>query len=133
MRVGIDLVRVADIAQSLSQFGERYVARVFTDGERSDCDRDPAHRLQRLAARFAAKEAALKVLRPRADQAIPWRSIEVQRAGGGWPELRLHGPAAAAAAEARLAELSLSMSHEGDWATAVVVGHRVGQQGRIER
>jgi holo-[acyl-carrier protein] synthase len=75
---------------------------------------------ERLAARFAAKEATLKVLRPH-EQGIPWNSIEVRRDPGGWVELALSGPAASLATDAGVTDLSLSISHEGQFATAVVV------------
>jgi holo-[acyl-carrier protein] synthase len=58
LRVGIDLVQIEDIRESIAAYGERYLERTYTDEERRDCGGDPSH----LAARFAAKEAALKAL-----------------------------------------------------------------------
>src|ERR1044071_392246 len=63
LRVGVDLVRVADVASSITRFGDRYVERIFTPDERAYCDADAGRSAQRYAARFAAKEATLKVLR----------------------------------------------------------------------
>ena len=111
MRVGIDLVQVSRIAESLARFGDAFVTRVFTDGEAAYARRDP----QRLAARFAAKEAAKKAL---ALDGVGWRDLEVVRLASGACEMRLHGAARASAAGCNLA---LSMSHEGDYATAIVI------------
>lgn len=126
LRVGIDLVRVSETRRSIDLFGDRFLRRVFTAGELRDCFTDvaPDVALARLAARFAAKEATVKVLRPAGppDEGwIDWRSIEVRRAPGGWSELHLHGDADALARRAGLDQLALSLSHDGDLATAVVV------------
>lgn len=124
VRVGIDLVRVSTVAQAVRDHGERYLRRIYTDGELHDCHAAVSDTLdgvatERLAARFAAKEAALKVLRPAGD-AIPWRDIELVRQPAGWVELRLAGRAAAAAVAQGLDDFAVSISHEHDYATAVV-------------
>ena len=77
--------------------------------------------VESLAARFAAKEAVMKVLRP-VDVQLDWRSIEVHRMTGGWCEIRLSGQAAAMAAEAGIDEFAVSLTHEASVAAAVVVG-----------
>lgn len=117
MRVGIDLVQVSRIAESIERFGDRFLQRVFTDGELAYARSAPALELARLAGRFAAKEAAIKAL-DLAERGVGWRQIEVERTASGAPALRLHGEAARAAGDA---ELALSLSHEGDYATAVVL------------
>ena len=113
VRVGIDLVQISRIAESLATFGERFLRRVFTDGEVAYARGAP----DRLAARFAAKEAAKKAL---ALDGVSWRELEVVRHDSGACDLVLHGGARAAAGAAALA---LSMSHEGDHATAVVIAY----------
>ena len=120
VRVGIDLVSVAAVRDSVRDHGDRYLARVYTEAELADCRGATGIMPERLAARFAAKEAALKVLRP-AGQPVPWNKIEVVRHPAGWVELKLSGPAATLASDARLTGFTLSMSHEEDYATAVVV------------
>ncbi|HEY2748333.1 MAG TPA: holo-ACP synthase, partial [Polyangia bacterium] len=117
--VGVDLVRVSRVAESLASFGERFLRRVFTDGEIAYATATPALAAERLAARFAAKEAAFKAL-ALADHGS-WRDIEVTRAPSGACALALHGAARAAADEAGVVELAVSLSHEGDYATAVVL------------
>jgi holo-[acyl-carrier protein] synthase len=120
IRVGTDLCSVDDVAESVATFGDRYLQRVYTDDELEYCGRDPARSAERLAARFAAKEATLKVLRP-IDARPEWRSIEVRRDPSGWCELSLTGSAAALAREAGITSLAVSLSHEGGLANAVVV------------
>jgi holo-[acyl-carrier protein] synthase len=121
LHVGIDIVSVEEVSQSLERFGERYVRRVFTDHEAEYC-RAGAGRAaaERFAARFAAKEATLKALRPETPSA-DWRSIEVLRHASGRCEVVLHGEAAALATRQGICALALSMSHHADSAAAVVV------------
>ncbi len=129
VRVGVDLVAVADIAESVERFGSRYLQRVFTPHEIDCCRRAdartraaaPGYSVESLAARFAAKEATVKVLRP-AGWRPDWRTIEVRRTRGGWCEIHLSGPAARLAADAGIDELEVSLTHESMVAVAVVVG-----------
>ncbi len=118
--VGIDLVMVSRVARSLDHFGDRFLKRIFTDGEIAYARAAPALTHERLAGRFAAKEATMKAL-GLAGRGVGWREIEVVTADSGAPELRLHGEARTLAAGA--GDLALSLSHEGDFATAVVVTH----------
>jgi holo-[acyl-carrier protein] synthase len=122
VRVGIDLTTVDEVAVSLARFGDRYAARVFTDREEAYCKAAGGRGMaSRFAARFAAKEAAVKVLRPETPW-TDWRSIEVRRHASGWCELVLHGEAASLAERQGLTSLALSMTHAEDYVVAVVVG-----------
>jgi phosphopantetheinyl transferase (holo-ACP synthase)/acyl carrier protein len=112
----MDLVRIADVHESLHRHADRWLARLYSDAELADCRRSGALDLRRLGARFAAKEATLKVLRPARDEAIPWRAIEVR---GG--RLELSGPAAARAAADGLHGFALSLAHARGHAAAVVL------------
>jgi len=120
VRVGIDLVSVELVRDSISVHGERYLKRVYTERELRDCGTADGVDPERLAARFAAKEATLKVLRPD-EEGISWSSIEVHRSPAGWVDLVLSGRAAQLAADAGVTELTLSIAHEGGFACAVVV------------
>jgi holo-[acyl-carrier protein] synthase len=120
IRVGADVVAVHDVAESVACFGSRYLERVFTEHELSSCVGAAPVRAASLAARFAAKEATIKVLRP-ADHQPDWRSLEVRRHAEGWCTMALSGHAAALADEAGIADLAVSLTHEGDMAAAVVV------------
>ena len=119
LRVGVDLVRVADVTASIARFGARYTERLFTAGERAYCDADVPQAVERYAARFAAKEATVKVFRVMAHDAIDPRSIEVRQLPEGACEIVLHDGAIALARRSGITELS--MSHEQDYATATVV------------
>jgi holo-[acyl-carrier protein] synthase len=118
-RVGIDLVAAATIREAVAEHGERYVRRVYTEREIADCGGAAAPDPLRLAARFAAKEAAMKVLRV-GDAAVPFATIEVVRGADGGPELALHGAAAELAAAEGLRHFAVSLTHELEYASAVV-------------
>ncbi len=120
LRVGIDLVLTDTVRESIRDHGERYLQRIYTEAELGVCRDAHGVNPERLAARFAAKEAALKVLRP-ASEAIPWRAIEVVRHASGWVELELNGDAARLAAVQGLSDFAVSLTHEAGYATAVVV------------
>ncbi|QEC46898.1 holo-[acyl-carrier-protein] synthase [Baekduia soli] len=120
IRVGIDLVRVSEVRDALAAHGERYLRRVYTDAEVADAHRRGTPDPLRLAARFAAKEAAMKVLRV-GDTALNLRTIEVVRDPGGFVELALHDDAAALARDAGITDLAVSLTHEEEYASAVVV------------
>ncbi|TSE00396.1 4'-phosphopantetheinyl transferase superfamily protein [Skermania sp. ID1734] len=119
VKVGCDVISVSEVAASIERFGDRYLGRIFTDNERADCA-GSTHQAQRFAARWAAKEAAVKVLRPAGDM-LPWTSIEVVRHPFGAVDLRFHGHSAKLARQRRIAATSLSLSHQPDIAIAVVV------------
>ena len=116
MQVGIDLVRSEEVREAVTVHGQRYLERVYTDEERRDCGSDA----QRLAARFAAKEATMKAL-GRDDEPLPWRSIGVRRDASGCPSLELSGAAAEFARRRNVRNLSVSLTHEGPLAAAVVL------------
>ncbi len=118
--IGIDLCEVARIRRAVARFGDRLLERCFTPRERGDClaRRDPA---PGLAARWAAKEAAAKALGTGLGGQVGWLEVEVARTGGGAPELRLSGAAAAEATQRGVVRLHLSLTHERGMAAAVVI------------
>jgi len=119
IHVGIDVQPIAEVEASLREFGARYTHRLFTDDEIAYCGDGPAA-ASSLAGRFAAKEAVLKILD--LDEIVPrWRSIEVRRSNGGRPVVALHGEAADLARSQGIHDLSLSISHGGGIASAVVI------------
>ena len=123
IRVGVDLVAVADVAESVERLGDQYLQRIYTPHEIECCrssDRAKGYAVESLAARFAAKEAILKVLRPRGARP-EWRSMEVHRHDDGWCEIRLSGCAATLASEGGVCELAVSLTHEKAMAAAVVI------------
>jgi holo-[acyl-carrier protein] synthase len=118
--VGIDLVQVSAVADSVDRFGDRFLDRVFTPGEIAYAKTSPSQFASRLSARFAAKEAVRKALRL---DGVAWRDIEVVRHADGACGIALHG-AARTLANADGAALAVSLSHENDQAAAVVIAIR---------
>ena len=119
VRVGFDLVQVSGIRASIETFGDAFIDRIFTPGERAYACRGEAVRDERLAARFAAKEATMKALQL-SEAGVGWREIEVSQLPAGGCELVLHGAALECATNAGVTSLLLSLSHDGDYAGAVV-------------
>jgi holo-[acyl-carrier protein] synthase len=121
--LGIDLVDLGRIRDSLSQFGDRFERRLFTDQERMDAGQDPVVKVERLAARFAAKEAALKAFGLGA-VGVNWHELEVLRGADGAPTLKVHGRAAIHLRQIGATQWALSLSHDGDQAIAIVAGFK---------
>jgi holo-[acyl-carrier protein] synthase len=115
-QVGIDAAEVGRIARAVDRWGERFLRRVYTDAEQTYCGR----RAQRLAGRFAAKEAVSKALGT-GIRALRWRDIEVLPDPRGKPEVILHGKAAARARQIGVTWFSLSITHTGDLALVFVI------------
>jgi holo-[acyl-carrier protein] synthase len=120
LRVGTDLVQISRIAESIEQFGDKFIRRLFTEDEIAYAISSAPLQAERFAARFAAKEATIKAL-CLSDTGLDWKHIEVRRAADGACTLKLRGAAYAAAIKAGIQEMSVSLSHDGDYATAVVV------------
>lgn len=114
-RVGCDVVEIRQVVESVSRFGDRYLRKVFTEGEVADCGGRP----DRLSARFAAKEAVIKAFAA-PDESFALPEIEVVRVGS-LPALRLVGRAAAIADRQGWVQTSLSLSHAECHAMAVVM------------
>src|SRR5881275_3307455 len=117
---GIDIAEVPRIAESIKRFGERFIQRVFTEGEIRYCD-SKANRIERYAARFAAKEAAMKALGTGWNHGVRWRDIEIAREPGSRPTIVFHGKAAEFAVRLGAAHVALSLSHTEDQAIAQVI------------
>jgi holo-[acyl-carrier protein] synthase len=122
LRLGLDLVEVSTVAESLrGAHRDHYLKRVYTDAEVDDC-RGPSGRIEpeRLAARFAAKEAAIKAL-PGAGEEVRLTQIEVVQDQSGAVALTLSGRAAELLKESGGTEIAVSLTHEGGFAASTVV------------
>lgn len=117
--VGIDLVQVSQVAQTLARLGDSYVNRIWTPDEIAHCRAQPAIAAARFATGFAAKAATLKALRLN-DEGLDLRNINTRLSESGSWELELKGKAGELAQAAGWQSWSLSVSQEGDYATAVV-------------
>jgi len=117
--LGVDLTDIPRIAQTYAQYGERFLKRVFTEGEIAYCmrRRDP---VPSLAGRFAAKEAAMKALGTGHSRGVLWKDVEVFREYGP-PQLRLHGGAAIHAGRLQVAKSLLTITHTDALAMAQVI------------
>ncbi len=118
--VGVDIVSVRRMADMIARLGERFAARVFALAEIETAPSVPARRAQHFAARFAAKEAVFKLLGT-STAAPPWRDVEVVRTQAGAPLVRLHGRALDLARALGLDDITVSMSHEDEYAVAIAL------------
>ena len=114
--VGIDLADVTDVESAIRTGADRYLRRVYTDRELTECRDDP----RRLAERFAAKEATIKVLAP-SDEPVPWASIGVRRLAPTRYELELTGRAQILATSRGITSLALSIASLPRCALAIVL------------
>lgn len=117
--IGFDLVQISQIEYSLHHFRNNFKSRLFTKNELDYAHSGDDLCAERLAARFAAKEALIKALNL-GEAGIGWREIEVVKHREGGCELRLHGKVAQIAKKIGVIQLALSLSHDGDYAGAMV-------------
>jgi len=117
---GIDIAEVPRIRLSMERFGKRFLERIFTEAEMRYCD-SKANRVERYAARFAAKEAAMKALGTGWNHGVRWRDCEVVRMPGGRPTMKFHGKAGEFAARLGVKNTALSISHTEEQAIAQVI------------
>jgi holo-[acyl-carrier protein] synthase len=117
--VGIDIIKVARIRDTLAKFGPRFSGRVLTPGEQ----RYVRDRPETFAGRWAAKEAVSKVL-GLGVRGIGWKDIEIERLPTGQPAVRLHGRAEQRAGQLGMGRIALSITHESDYAVAIAFGVR---------
>ena len=117
--LGIDIIRIERIRQTIERFGQRFADRVLTAAEQGYV----RGRATTMAGRWAAKEAVSKVL-GLGVRGIGWRDIEIERLPTGAPAVRLHGRAAARAQQLGMERVAVSISHEDDYAVAIAFGIR---------
>jgi len=134
--IGVDCCEVERMRRALAApSGARFRERVFTGAEQAYCEARRATRCESYAARFAAKEAAMKVLGTGWSQGVTWLDVEVLGAAGAPPVLRLHGVAAAVARRLGIARWLVSLSHTASTAVAFVVAEggrvRAGGPSRV--
>ena len=118
--IGVDLVECARIERSLDRFGEKFLHRVFTEGEieYSMSMKFPA---RHLAARFAAKEAVSKAFGTGIGKSMGWRDIDVHKKPSGEPFLVLAGGAEKLAKERGVTNALITLSHSEQHAVATIV------------
>ena len=118
--IGVDIAEVARVREAIERHGERLLQRVFTPGEIAYCRRHK-NAPERFAARFAAKEAAMKALGTGWGKGVAWRDFEVSNAPGGKPALKLTGKAAEIFQRLGGGSMLLSLTHTAEHALAYVI------------
>ena len=118
--IGVDLIEVERIQHSLDRFGERFMKRVFTEGEIAYCVsmKFPA---RHFAARFAAKEAVSKAFGTGIGKAMGWRNIDIRKKTSGEPFLVFSGSAQELATKRGVTSALITLSHTDHHAMAIVV------------
>jgi holo-[acyl-carrier protein] synthase len=117
---GIDLVDCPRIEQMVQRHGERFLKRVFTDAERAYA-RANRNEMEKLAGRFAAKEAILKLMGTGWRGKIAWTDIEIINNAVGQPEVTLSGEVKTIAEALGITHISISITHTANFAIASAV------------
>ena len=118
--IGIDIIEVRRVAETISRT-PRFAERVFTDAERAYCESRGAAAAQHYAARFAAKEAALKALQTGWSGGIAWQDVEVAAKESGAPIILFHGRALELYEATGANAAHISISHTTQHAIAEVI------------
>ena len=118
--IGVDLVECARIQHSIDRFGDRFLRRVFTDGE-VEYSKSMKFPARHLAARFAAKEAVSKAFGTGIGKSMGWREIDVRKKPSGEPFLVFTGGAEKLAQERGVVSAFITLSHSDHHAIATIV------------
>ena len=118
--MGIDVAEVRRIREVIESQKERFLRRVFTEMEVEYCEQFK-NKFERYAARFAAKEAAMKALGTGWSRGVRWVDLEVVRQRGGRPTMALRGEARKIADRLGVKSIALSITHTADQAFAQVI------------
>jgi holo-[acyl-carrier protein] synthase len=123
--IGVDIVDIARIQALLDRYGERFLRRVFT-GKETAYAMSGANTAERLAGRFAVKEAVMKAFGTGKSQGILWRDVETLRGRFGKPEVHLHGQAVRWMTQRGGGAVHVSITHDGGKAVAFVILEKAG-------
>ena len=118
--IGVDVIECSRIQRSIERFGDRFLHRVFTDGE-IEYSMSMKFPERHLAARFAGKEAVAKAFGTGIGKAMGWRNIDIRKKESGEPFLVFTGPTEAYAAERGVTSALITLSHTENYAVACVV------------
>jgi len=123
--IGVDIVEISRIRALLDRYGDRFLRRIYTEKETAYAI-SGANVAERLAGRFAVKEAVMKALGTGKSQGILWRDVETLRGRFGKPEVHLHGQAVKWAKWRRGGAVHVSITHDGGKAVAFVILEKAG-------
>ena len=118
--IGIDVIQNDRIRDSIQRFGDRFLNRIYTQGEIDYCRKCSQPEIH-YAARFAAKEAAFKALGTGWAAGVKWKDVEIERLPSGKPELHLHGEALNRATSGGAQRFYVSLTHDQLVSCAVVI------------
>jgi len=118
--MGVDIAEIDRIQAAIIRSGPRFIERLFTPAEIEYCERHK-NRYERYAGRFAVKEAAMKALGTGWRHGVRWVEIEVTNLPSGKPTLNLTGVAGKFAAQLGVNNISISITHSGNFALAQVI------------
>jgi holo-[acyl-carrier protein] synthase len=116
--IGIDIIEIERIASSVEKFGDKFLNKIFTEGELEYC-LSKKNKAQHLAARFAAKEAISKALTTGWNADFRWKDVEIYNEKSGLPRVRLLGKLNSFIGDDK--ELKISMSHSDNYVTCVAI------------
>ena len=123
--IGVDIVDIARIQALLDRYGERFLRRVYT-GKETAYAMSGANKAERLAGRFAVKEAVMKALGTGKSQGILWRDVETLRGRLGKPEVHLHGQAVKWVKSRGGDRVHVTITYDGGKAVAFVILEKAG-------
>ena len=118
--LGTDLAEVERIRQSIAQFGDRFLHRIYTEKELAYAA-SKANSAERFAARFAAKEAGMKAIGTGWNRGVTWKDFEVSNERSGKPALVLSGMAKQIADQLGVVQVTISLTHTRESAFAIVI------------
>jgi holo-[acyl-carrier protein] synthase len=122
IRIGTDICSLKRIEEAYARFGDRFLAKIFTDAEIRFVLSEPPNTVTRIAGRFAAKEAVSKTLGT-GWRGVNWKEVEILREPSGEPVITLTGRAKAVAERRSLETWQVSISHEREYAVAMVIAY----------
>jgi len=116
--LGIDIIEIARIKRSIDRFGDKFLEKVFTEGEINYCN-SKFNKFQHFAARFAAKEAVYKALASGWKEGLRWKDIEIQNDTSGMPSIKPSGKLKSFLSDDT--QLRISISHSDSYVTSVAI------------
>lgn len=119
--VGVDTVDIERVVRIVNKYGERFLSRVFTEREIEYALSAKVKIHERLAGRFAVKEAVMKALGTGKSGGILWKDVETLRGPRGEPRVKLHGKAREYAERAGIKTVHASITHDGKMAVGFVI------------
>lgn len=116
--IGIDIIEIERIKESIDKFGDQFIKKIFTDDEITYCQ-GKKNKYQHYAARFAAKEAIIKALSSVRDEGANWKDMEIYNEPSGLPKVKLHNELKTYVDDNR--DLKITMSHSKNYVTCFAI------------